>query len=225
MSSRQVGRFEWQMLELPDGITTSDGNWYHITKKQIDTYVPGLLKQRPLEWIIKEADAWVKSADGLSLFLYFVLAFAGLNPWLAAGFALGFYFLWYFNTGAFVNLASSKIIQMLTNDGLIYGLTAALLILIAFNSAISSLGLSIGMNALFPGIVLFFLFKVGLLRLLIKFIQSKTKHAGVEMQDRILNMLLIRHGMKAGILTKDLKKMEDELINLTNYHKTRKKQK
>ena len=225
MSSRQVGRFEWQMLELPDGITTSDGNWYHITEKQIEQYVPGLLKQRPLEWIIKEADAWVKSSYGLSLFLYFILAYAGLNPWLSAGIAIGFYFLWYFNTSAFVNLASSKIIQLLTKDGFVYGLTSLLFLFIAFNSAISSLGLAVGMDALAPGMILFFLFKVGLLRLSIKFIQIKTKHAGTEMPDRILNMLLIRHGMKAGILTKDIKKMQDELIDTANYHKTRKKKK
>ena len=223
MSSRKAGSFEWQMLELPDGITTSDGNWYHITTKQIEKYIPGLLKHRPIEWIIKEADAWVKSADGLSLMLYFVLAFAGVVPWLASGICIGFYFLWYFNTSAFVNLAASGIMKILNKDGVVYTVSAMLFIGIAYNSAIQSLGVSVGMDALTPGIILFFLFKVGLLRLSIKFIQSRTELKGIEMQDRILNMLLIRYGMKEGTLTNDIKKMQDDLIEMANYHKSRKK--
>lgn len=225
MSSRKAGSFEWQMLELSDGITTSNGNWYHITKAQIDTYAPGLLKKYPIEWIIKEADAWVKSSDGLSLFLYFLLAYLGITPWIAAVISLLFFFLWYFNTSAFVNLASSSIVKTLNKDGFVYILTGILMLGIVFNESIRSLGISIGMDALFPGFILFFLFKVGLLRLLIKFIQSKGTGSQVEMQDRILNMLLIRYGMKAGILTGEVSKMQDRLIEMANYHKTRKKDK
>lgn len=225
MSSRKAGSFEWQMLELSDGITTSNGNWYHITQAQIDTYAPGLLKKYPIERIVKEADAWVKSSDGLSLFLYFLLAYIGINPWISAAIALSFFFLWYFNTSAFVNLASSSIVKTLNNDGFVYILTAVLMLGIVFNSSIQSLGMSIGMNALLPGFILFFLFKVGLLRLSIKLIQSKTGSSGVEIQDRILNMLLIRYGMKAGVLTGEVSKMQDRLIETANYHKTRKKDK
>ncbi len=225
MSSRKAGSFEWQMLELSDGITTSNGNWYHITQAQINTYAPGLLKRYPIERIIKEADAWVKSSDGLSLFLYFLLAYLGVNPWFSAAIALSFFFFWFFNTSAFVNLASSSIVKTLNMDGFVYVLSAILLLGIVFNSAIQSLGLSIGMDALLPGIILFFLFKVGLLRLSIKFIQSKRGQKQLEMQDRILNMLLIRYGMKAGILTGEVSKMQDRLIEMANYHTSRKKDK
>lgn len=225
MSSRKAGSFEWQMLELSDGITTSNGNWYHITQAQINTYAPGLLKKYPLERIIREADAWVKSSDGLSLFLYFILAYIGINPWISAAAALSFFFLWFFNTSAFVNLASSSIVKTLNNDGFVYVLSAVLLLGIVFNAAIQSFGIYIGMDALLPGFILFFLFKVGLLRLLIKLIQSKREQVQVEMQDRILNMLLIRYGMKAGILTGEVSKMQDRLIEVANYHKTRKKDK
>jgi hypothetical protein len=41
--------------------------------------------------------------------------------------------------------------------------------------------------------------------------------------DRILNMVLIRYGYKEGLLTGNLKAMQDEFIRLANYHKTRKK--
>lgn len=223
MNSRKVGEFKWQMMELPDGITTSNGNWYHITSDQIEKYTPGLLKRYPIERIIKEADAWVKSADGLSLVVFFILAYLSVAPWLAALVSLMFFFVWYFNTGAFLNLASSPIIKLITTDGFIYTVTGVLLIGIAFTESIASFGLSVEFNALWYGLILFFLFKVGLLRLIIKFIQSRSSKPTLEMHDRILNMLLIRYGMKEGILTGRINDMQDRLLEVSNYHKTRKK--
>lgn len=211
------------MMELSDGITTSDGNWYHITTDQIKKYVPGLLKEYPLELIIKEADSWVKSADGLSLFLFFILAYLSVTPWIAAIASIGFFLFWYFNTSAFVFLSASPLMKTITNDGFVYVVTAALLIGITFTEFLSGLGMSVDFTALWYGLGLFFLFKVGLLRLLVKFIQSKTGSREVQMQDRILNMLLIRYGLKTGTLTGNVQKMQDELIEIANYHKTRKK--
>ena len=224
MSSRKAKSFKWQMMELPDGITTSHGNWYHITSKQIEQYIPGLLKRFSLERIIKEADAWVKSADSLSLFFYFGLAYASISPFPAFVISIAFFMIWYFNTGAFVNLASNPLIKILINDGFVYMVSAVLLIGITFNETMAAaFGIHVDFEAVWYGLVLFFLFKVGLLRLLILFIQSKTKIPKVEHQDRILNMLLIRYGMKEGILTGNIEAMQDRLIEIANYHKTRKK--
>lgn len=211
------------MMELSDGITTSNGNWYHINSEQIEAYAPGLLKKRPLEWIIKEADAWVKSADGLSLFLYFLLVYISVDPLLACLVSIGFFLVWFFNTSAFLNLLSSPLIKLLTTDGFVYVASAVLLMGLAFNESIASLGLMVDFNALWYGLALFFLFKVGLLRLFIRFIQSRTRQPLVEMPDRVLNMLIIRYGMRYGMLTGNVNDMQDRLIEIANYHKTRKK--
>ena len=223
MSARKVGEFKWQMMELSDGITTSNGNWYHITSKKIEEYTPGLLKKYPLERIIKEADAWVKSADGLSLLLFFLLVYLSVTPWIAALTSILFFLIWYFNTSAFLVLAASPVIKLITTDGFAYVASSVLLMGIAFNELISAYGIYVDFSALWIGIILFFLFKVGLLRLLIRFIQSKSSKTNIEIQDRILNMLLIRYGMKSGILTGKVNEMQDRLIDIANYHKTRKK--
>lgn len=223
MSTRKVEEFKWQMIELPDGITTSNGNWYHITSEQIEKYTPGLLKEYPIQHIIKEADAWVKSADGLSLFLYFILIYLSTTPWIATLISIGFFLVWYFNTSAFLNITFSPIIKLFTTDGFVYIVSSALLIGIAFTDALSTYGIYIDFNAIWFGIALFFLFKVGLMRLLIKFIQSRSLDKKVEMHDRILNMLLIRYGIKSGILTGRINEMQDRLLEVVNYHKTRKK--
>ncbi|MBO6523823.1 MAG: hypothetical protein JJ971_08365 [Balneolaceae bacterium] len=223
MSARKVGEFKWQMMELSDGITTSNGNWYHITSEQIEKYTPGLLKKYPLERIIKEADAWVKSADGLSLLLFFLLVYVSVTPWIAALISIAFFMIWYFNTSAFLFLSASPVIKLITTDGFAYLASSVLLMGIAFNEFISAYGLSVDFSALWIGLLLFFLFKVGLLRLLIRFIQSRGTNSGIEIQDRVLNMLLIRYGMKSGILTGKISEMQDRLIDIANYHKTRKK--
>lgn len=214
------GRHNWQMLELPGGITTSNGNWYHITREGIESYVPGLLKKYTLERIIKEADAWVKSSDGLSLVLYFVLVYASVDPLIATLITFVFYFGWYFNTSVFVNLSTTKLFQLLSKDGFVYTVSAVLLIGISFNEAIASYGLSVDFSALWYGIALFFLFKVGLLGLGIQFIRNKFfGKPKVSKEDRILNMLLIRYGIKTGKLTGNVEKMENDLIRVINYHK------
>lgn len=214
------------MLELPDGITTSNGNWYHITRDGIENYVPGLLKNRPLERIIHEADAWVKSSDGFSLMLFFIIAFLGVAPWIAAAVSLAFYFFWYFNTGVFVNVISTPLAKLLNKDGVVYGVSALFLIGISINEITAGMGISVEFNAIWYGLILFFLYKVGLLRLMIEF--SRKSFFGlpeVSKEDRILNMLLIRYGMKYGILTGKVNEMEKELVRIVNYHKQKKKNK
>ncbi|HBX67796.1 MAG: hypothetical protein CL670_15985 [Balneola sp.] len=224
MENFKRGRFEWQMLELPDGITTSNGNWYHITREGIEEYVPGLLKEKPLELIIEEADAWMKSSDGLALMLFFVLVYMSVNPLIASVVSLIFYFIWYFNASVFVNVAATPMAKLISKDGFIYTVSAVLLIGITLNDMIAGMGIIVDFSAVWYGLALFFLFKVGLLGLTLQFAKSKfLKKPTIPKQDRILNMLLIRYGMKHGILTGKIEEMEKELIRIANYHKKKKK--
>lgn len=224
MENFKRGNNGWQMLELPDGITTSSGNWYHITAYEIEKYVPGLLKKYPLVRIIEEADAWVKSSDGMALMLFFILVYVSLNPILASLISLVFYFFWYFNTAVFVNVSATPITKILNKDGVVYTVSAILLIGISMNDLITSMGLNVDFNALWYGLTLFFLYKVGLLRLIVEFVRSKfLKAPAVPKEDRILNMLLIRYGMKIGVLTGKVEEMEKQLIRTATYHKERKK--
>jgi hypothetical protein len=226
MENFKRGRSKWQMLELGDGITTSNGNWYHITRDGIEEYLPGLLKEYPLDRIIQEADSWVKSSDGFSLMLFFVLAYFTVTPWLAALISLVFYFFWYFNTSVFVNVTLTPIAKTLSADGFVYTVSGIFLIGISLNDAIPNNWFNVEFSALWYGIVLFFLYKVGLLRLLIQFFRNRFfEKPGVSKQDRVLNMLLIRYGMKAGIMTGKIKDMEHELLRVANYHKQKKNKK
>ncbi|MEX0721136.1 MAG: hypothetical protein WD059_10740 [Balneolaceae bacterium] len=213
MEDKKPGKYKWQMLELPDGITTSDGNWYHITTKGVKDYLPGLLNKYPLDKIIREADAWLKSADVLSLMLFYVLALLSINAYLSALISIAFFMFWYFNTSALVMASLGSLIRILQSDAFVYTISAIVLIYFSFND----------LEAMWVGAGLLFLFKVGLLRLGLKYVVTVKPGIKTQMPDRVLNMLLIRYGMKEGVLTGSVKEMEEEFIKVVNYHKTKKK--
>ncbi len=204
------------MVELPDGITTSNGNWYHITSEKIEKYIPGLLEKVDIEKIIKNADYWVTSSNGMALILYLGLALTPLNAWLSAGISLLFFLFWHFNTSAFAYPWLNSVVRLFNFDGFLYLSAATILIYLSFQG---------NQTAMWIGLTLFFLFKVGLLKMLLKWASSKKSSKKPEMQDRILNMLLIRYGMKEGLYSGNIQDMQDSLLNTVNYHKTRKKNK
>ncbi|WP_018127870.1 hypothetical protein [Balneola vulgaris] len=210
--TREPSKYEWNMMELQDGITTSSGNWYHTNSKQINNYIPGLLKKFKVEDIIKNADHWVASANGFSLVVYLILALLGVNPYLSGIISLLFFVMWYRNTSAFAYPGLNSLARLLNFDGFIYVISGASLIW---------LGMSGAYVATWIGLVMFFLFKVGLLQLGMKWLDKKSDKA--ERQDKILNMLLIRYGMKEGLMSGKIEDMQKSLINTVNYHKTRKK--
>ena len=214
--SRTASKFEWNMVELPDGITTSNGNWYHTTSEAIQQYIPGLLKKHEIGKIIKNADHWVGSCNGLSLILYLVLVLFGADAFISAGVALVFFLFWYYNTSAFVTPVLNAVARLFHFDGFLYVATAASLIYLSMQG---------GLTATWVGLGLFFLFKVGLLKMLLTWISSKRSAQKAARQDRILNMLLLRYGIKEGLYSGNIQSMQDSLFRTVNYHKTRKKNK
>lgn len=205
-------KYKWQFLELPDGITTSNGNWYHISREGIEKYVPGLLKKYSLDSIIRLADSWLKSPDAVSLILYFILVIAGVNAVVSASVVILYYILWFLNLSAFIILPLNPVVKFLQNDGVIYGISAAALIYLS----------TFDITAMWIGILLLFLLKVGLLGMLLKYVVNRKKE-NITLEDRVLNMLLIKLGMKENILTENIQNMEQELTRIVNYHKSKKK--
>lgn len=204
------------MSEMPNGITTSNGNWYNISSEKIEEYIPGLLKIHPLEKIIRQADDWVSSANSLALVIYLGLVLAQIDATIAMTLSVLFFLFWHFRGSAFATPSLGTLLKVLNLDGFMYLASAAIFIYLAWQGQLLAMWL---------GIILFFLFKVGLLQLLIKMINANKESNKPEIQDRILNMLLVRYGIKEGIMPTSVQKMQDDLIEVANYHKIRKKKK
>ncbi len=202
------------MSEMPNGISTTNGNWYSISRDKIDNYIPGLLKKHTLEKIIQQADDWVNSPSGLGLVLYLGLVLAGVDAVISMTASLALFLFLYYKGSAFVTPSLTPVVKLLNMDGFMYLTTTGILIYLAMQGPLLAMWL---------GIVLFFLFKVGLLQLLLKMMSSKKDNKKPDIQDRVLNILLIRYGIKEGIMPATVQKMQDDLIATANYHKTKKK--
>ena len=70
----------------------------------------------------------------------------------------------------------------------------------------------------------FLFIKTGLVSMVLQFLNARfSSKYTTAITDRVLNMVLIRYGYKEGLLTGNLKTMQDEFIRVANYHEIRKK--
>lgn len=195
-------------LETQLGIVTRTGDWFHITTDQINKFVPGLLDKRPLDKLVEEAVAWVRSADSLSLTLLLVLLLA-IHPIFAVTIAIAFHFLWYRSKSAFVTVYLGKVLKLLNTDG--YLLITSLVI-------ISALGMTGQYLAVGIGLVFFFLMKLGLLkRLWDKIDQGVDKK--LTLNDRVFKMILVKYGMYYNLQPSEVQQMEDKFVELATSRK------
>lgn len=187
------------ILETPVSTVTSGGHWFHATRETIKDYVPGLLGKYDFETLIKNAVTWIESADSLALILYFVLAFL-INPWIAAAIAFGFHAFWYHKKSAFVNIVMTPLLTFFNYD--IFQLLMAAFVL-------SYMGMSGMYTAVVLGIVFFFLFKVGLLRMgWNKLEEKRSNNEELPLNDRVLKMVLIRYSIYQNMPPKEVEKLD-----------------
>ncbi len=186
-------------IETKLGIVTRTGEWFHTTSEEIEKFVPGLLDSVRLEKLVREARAWVRSADSLSLTLLMALLFL-VNPWLAAVTAAAFHWLWYTYKSALVNTWSGMILSALNSDG--YQYIIALV-------ALSLLGMEGYYTALVIGALYFFVFRFSLLD---KAWDRLTASEELTLNDRLMKMLLIKYAISEGLSPKKVQEMEDRIV-------------
>jgi hypothetical protein len=133
--------------ETKMGIVTRFGDWFHTTTDQIEEFVPGLLENIELVELIRAAQAWVKSADSLSMILLLCLLLL-VDPIIAAIITLVFHGLWYLYKSSFVTVSLNTVMEFLYKDG-----TQLLLSLVV----ISYLGVVGQYSAAGMGLLFFFL--------------------------------------------------------------------
>jgi len=189
------------ILETPYSTVTNSGHWFHATRDTIKDYVPGLMKIYSFESLIGKAVTWIDSADSISMLLFFGLAFL-ISPWLAGTISLLFHFVWYHKKSAFVNLPLTPFLKLLNRDFLQLLVAAVVL---------SFMGIHGMYTALVIGIVLFFLYKIGLLRRLWDKLDKNSSGKKLPLNDRVLKMVLVRYSIYQNIPPEDVKKIDDHV--------------
>lgn len=192
-----------QFLETKMGIVTQGGNWFHTTREQLKSFAPGLLEKVSLKTLIQNAEAWIKSADSLSLILLYALLIWS-NPWLAAAVALLFHWFWYNYKSAFVIRGAAPFLRFINSD--------AFLFVIAFIS-LSYLGFQQAYLATGIGIIYFFGMKPGFLRKGWDKLNNTSENE-LTPNDKVLKMIIIKQAMRHNATPADVQKMEERLKEL-----------
>jgi hypothetical protein len=190
-------------IETPMGIVTQRGDWFHATSEQIESFAPGLLQKVSLEKLIREAQAWVRSAGSLSLLLLYLLLFL-INPWIAAAAALLFHWLWYHFKSGFVVRAAGIILRIINSDIFMF--------IISF-FCLSVLGITGHAIAAILGIVFFLVMKPGLLRRGWDKLH-KPDEDQLSLNDRVLKMIIIRYAVHEKGASAKVEEMEKCLKEL-----------
>lgn len=210
--NRHTSRSQNLFLETQLGIVTRTGDWFHTTSDHIEQFVPGLLKKRPLDDLVEEAVAWVRSADSLSLTVLLVLLMF-IHPVLAAIIAITVHFFWYRFKSGFVTIYMGKLLKMMNTDGY---LLITSLVVISF----------VGMNGQYlaggVGLVFFFLMKLGLLNHLWDKI-DEDKADELSLNDRVFKMILVKYAMYYNKAPSEVQSMEDTFKELALSRKQGKK--
>lgn len=191
-------------VETPLGIISASRNWYHTTSDAIEAFVPGLLKTYDLENIIHDAEAWVKSGDSLAFLLYIGLIYF-VDPWICGIGVLVFHSFWYINKSAFVSPLFSGLLKILNHDAVLMAVAVG---------GLSYLGITGRYTAVIIGIVLFFLFKIGLWRWGIDYLHRRFSKSSFTLNDRLLKMLLVRLAIKNDIEVKEIDQMDKRMKEL-----------
>ena len=198
-------------LETQLGIVTRTGDWFHTTSEQIEEFVPGLLDERPIDKLVEEAVAWVRSADSLALTILLVLLLV-IHPIVAAALAVAFHFFWYRSKSAFVTIYLGKVLKLINTDG--YLLITSLVI-------ISAVGMNGQYLAAGIGLVFFFLMKLGLLKQLWDKIDEGAEKK-LPLNDRVFKMILVKYGMHYNLAPDRVEQMEDKFVELATSRKQNK---
>ncbi len=187
-------------METKLGIVTRTGEWFHITSDLIDEYVPGLLDKVSLHVLIKDARAWVRSSDSLSLTLLLGMLLY-LNPWVSAIATLAFHWLWYNYKSGLANRWLGRVFSLMNTDG--YQMIVALVVL-------SLLGVWGEYLALGIGIAFFFLLRLSLLN---KLWDRLTSNKALSLNDRMLKMLIVKYAMSENRAPSEVQNMEKDLAD------------
>ena len=204
MQRGKFGKSKEFFIETGMGIVTRTGDWFHTTSEQINAFAPGLLDKVPLEKLVKEAEAWVRSASSLSMILLYVLLFF-INPLLGAGIALVFHWFWYHYKSGFVIRGAGPFLRFINSD--------AFLFMVAFFS-LTALGMQGHYGAAGIGIVFFFLMKPGLLRKGWEKFNKSKNGGGLTLNDRVLKMVIVKYAMYENVSPSSIERMEERFKDL-----------
>ena len=204
-------------VELPGGIFTAEGVWYHTTEMDISEYVPDLVDHYGLNELLTRAGAWGRlpvTASIISLAPFLLV----LGPWEAALASLSVYLFLAVVSPSVVIFSLIPLVRRL-NHPIFQGLLYVLLM-----SYLASMDQFVPLTVGLTGFVLFRWQIISrLFSRVVGFLSSPL--SSLDTPDTILRNVLVRGSMKHGFSVGKIDQMEKRIAEIMTYSKTRSKKK
>ncbi|MCA1803090.1 MAG: hypothetical protein LC662_11580 [Rhodothermaceae bacterium] len=209
MTEKRLRQPGTAFIETPVGIFTPAGNWFHTSTSAIKQFVPGLLKKKPLNELIRDAEVWIRSADNLSILLLLILLVtSGLIT--AVTVVAIFLPLWHIaKSGAY-----SRLLTVFLRF-----IDIEIVLLLFAVGPLSWLGMDGHYYELFAGLAGFILLKFGLYRRFIDYLYNMLNGDAIPLNDRLFRMVLVKHALANGIRTDEVAEMDKSIRELINKRK------
>jgi hypothetical protein len=193
-------------VEVPGGLLTAAGVFYHIDSSGIDQLVPGLLDKVKLKELLQEADA----QSNAFLFWGYYALLAGLfwNIGIAAFLLVLLGALTHVMRPSLTGNPVGKIQVAIVNEPASYLVTAVVLIWFGYNEML--LPMWTGLGAFLA------------LRLVIVLMKGGKNESFPSKNDRILHFVLQKHALQQGLSTPAVDEIQNNLLSYLNSTKRRK---
>lgn len=201
-----------KFVEMPGGVFTSDGIWYHTTVRDLESYAPDIIKKLGLQTLFQKAGDWSRLPVTLTVWALPCLLLI-LSP-IPAVLASIFLFL---------------MMSYLAPNVVVYGLIGSIRFMnhpmvqgLLFVMAMSYFASSGEMVAVGCEVVGFILLRWQVLTALIEFVLKKARPNQIPIHDRILKNVLVSASRKYAAPLLEIDRMEKRMIEIMTYHKNRK---
>lgn len=198
-------------VELPHGIFTVDGTWYHTSLKDLEDFAPEILKKVGAPALFEKASDWARLPGTLVVWILPVLLWA--MPWWGA--ALASFALFFMMASILPGLVLYGLIPLVRllnhpfSQGFYY---------VAFLSYFAAQG---GYAAVWTGLAIFVMMRWQVLN---RFLDRRSALQSdgasvVDTSDRILRNVILSASLKFGASHPEVDRMEKRMIEIATRHK------
>jgi len=201
-------------VEMPNGLFTASGYWFHTSEQALRKYAPALLEHVSVEQLLRQAERWLRSPQTLAVWMLPVLL-VWLSPISALLAAFGLFAVWTLLRPLFVSWRAATFFGVLEHVGL-----QALYII----GTLSWLGMQGHTAALIVGLVGFVALRWGLVEKGLGYLLNPllVKLYPLPVPDHVLKSVMVRKSIKLRVSLDDVDRMQRVLLD-TVLQKTKKR--
>jgi len=209
-----IKRLPLSFVELPEGIFTSDGFWFHTSTSDLEQFSPETLQKVGLSDLLQKAGDWSKLPITLSLWVL-PLFLASFELWQAITLTLFVYVSMAVMTPSVVIYGATRAVNWLNNP-IVQGLF--------YVTILSYFAQTEAKYLLLAGLIGFVLFRWHIITKLSQPLVDVLRKplSSLPVHDQILRNLIVRAAQKFGAPLAELDRMEKRVLEIMHYRRKKK---